>query len=121
MPDPVDNELAPGQGRVWMRAENPRELPELVFSFPFDEDLNEAVKRLPRRWFDWRRKHWRVPADPRISKSVEVLLGRFPGLVAEDEVLSWLTDSDRWRAAVSVTEHDGAGAFTLRTLSGDLP
>jgi superfamily II DNA or RNA helicase len=121
MPDPVDNQPAPGHGRVWMRADNPRELPELVFDFPFDDELNEAVKRLPRRWFDWRRKHWRVPADPRISKSVEVLLGRFPHLDADDEVLSWLSDSERWRAAVSVTMHEGAGAYTLRTLSGDPP
>ena len=56
---------------------------ELVFDFPFNEELNEAVKRLPKRWFDWRRKHWRVPADPRIAKSVERLLGALPGLVAD--------------------------------------
>jgi SWI/SNF-related matrix-associated actin-dependent regulator 1 of chromatin subfamily A len=121
MPDPAQNEFPPGHGRVWLRSDNPRELPELVFAFPFDDELNEAVKRLPRRWFDWRRKHWRVPADPRIGKSVESVLGRFPQLVAEREVLAWLSDSDRWRAAVSVTVHDGAGAFTLRTLSGDPP
>ncbi|HMI92124.1 MAG TPA: DEAD/DEAH box helicase, partial [Polyangiales bacterium] len=71
--------------------------------------------------FDWRRKHWRVPADPRIAKHVEALLGRFPQLVPAPEVLSWLTDSDRWRALVSVTSHEGAGAFLLRTLGGDAP
>src|SRR3954465_7870083 len=102
MPDPVDNELAPGQGRVWMRAENPRELPELVFEFPFDEELNEAVKRLPRRWFNWRYKHWRVPADPRPAKAVEGRLARFPDLEPAPDVVAWLGDSDRWRSLVSV-------------------
>jgi hypothetical protein len=42
-------------GRVWLLADHPRN-PELVFDFPFNEELNEAVKRLPRCWFDWRRK-----------------------------------------------------------------
>ena len=71
-PLPTDTERP--QGRVWLRDEDPREGRELVFDFPFDEDLNEAVKRLPRRWFDWRRKHWRVPADARVGKLVAELL-----------------------------------------------
>jgi SWI/SNF-related matrix-associated actin-dependent regulator 1 of chromatin subfamily A len=110
---------SPPAGRVWLLAD-PRE-PELVFAFPFDEDLNEAVKRLPGRWFDWRRKHWRVPADPRLAKRVEEVLARFPELAADPEVLDWLTDSDRWRALVTVVEYEGAGVFLLRTLSGEPP
>ena len=90
---------SPPPGRVWLLADNPRE-PELVFDFPFHEDLNEAVKELPRRWFDWRRKHWRVPAHPRVAKAVEALLAQFPDLVPTPEVLAWLSDSDRWRAVV---------------------
>jgi SWI/SNF-related matrix-associated actin-dependent regulator of chromatin subfamily A-like protein 1 len=119
--EPLPTDSAPQQGRVWLRDEDPREGPELVFDFPFDEDLNEAVKRLPRRWFDWRRKHWRVPADARIGKLVTELLGTFPNLEAAPEVLAWLRESDRWRAAVTVVAHDGAGAFLLRTLAGDPP
>jgi Penicillin binding protein transpeptidase domain len=91
--------------------------PELVFDFPFNEELNEAVKRLPRRWFDWRRKNWRVPADPRLGRAVEELLGRFPELVPAPEVLAWLTDSGRWKALVSVVSRAGRGAFVLRTIS----
>ncbi|MEA2419197.1 MAG: SWI/SNF-related matrix-associated actin-dependent regulator of chromatin subfamily A-like protein 1, partial [Thermoleophilaceae bacterium] len=117
----LPTELEPPQGRVWLRDEDPREGAELVFDFPFDEDLNEAVKRLPKRWFDWRRKNWRVPADARIGKLVAELLGRFPNLEATPEVLGWLNESDRWRAAVTVVAHEGAGAFLLRTLAGDAP
>ncbi|MEA2401092.1 MAG: SWI/SNF-related matrix-associated actin-dependent regulator of chromatin subfamily A-like protein 1 [Thermoleophilaceae bacterium] len=119
--DPLPIESEPPQGRVWLRDEDPRDGRELVFDFPFDEDFNEEVKRLPKRWFDWRRKHWRVPADPRIGKLVGELLGRFPRLTATPEVLAWLNEADRWRAAVTVVPHEGAGAFLLRTLGGDPP
>ncbi|HYI35016.1 MAG TPA: hypothetical protein VEX39_00295, partial [Thermoleophilaceae bacterium] len=71
--EPPDTEVTPERGRVWMLAERGRER-ELVFAFAFDEELNDAVKQLPRRWFDWRRKHWRVPADPRAAKEIEELL-----------------------------------------------
>ena len=118
-PLPIESEVP--HGRVWLRDEDPREGAELVFDFPFDEELNEAVKRLPKRWFDWRRKHWRVPADARIGKLVTELLGRFPHLEAAPEVLKWLNESDRWRAAVTVIAHEGAGAFLMRTLAGDPP
>jgi len=107
-------------GQVWLLDENPRR-PELVFAFPIDEELNEAVKRLPGRWFDWRRKHWRVPADPNAAKPVEGVLERFSGLVPTPEVLAWLSDSDRWKALVSVVIYEGGGAFVVRTLSGDAP
>ena len=109
------------QARVWLRDEDPREGRELVFDFPFDEDLNEAVKGLPKRWFDWRRKHWRVPADPRVGKLIGELLARFPNLSATPEVLAWLDESERWRSAVTVVAHEGAGAFLMRTLAGDPP
>jgi SWI/SNF-related matrix-associated actin-dependent regulator of chromatin subfamily A-like protein 1 len=119
MSGPIEQQPAQG-GRVWLLADNPRE-PELVFDFPFDEQLNDAVKRLPRRWFDWRRKHWRVPADPRLAKAVEEVLGRFPELEPAPEVIAWLTHSGRWRALVTVVSREGQGAFVLRTLSGDPP
>jgi SWI/SNF-related matrix-associated actin-dependent regulator of chromatin subfamily A-like protein 1 len=92
-----------------------------VFEFPFDEELNEALRGLPGRWFNWRHKHWRVPADPRIARSVETVLARFPALVPAPEVLAWLGDSERWRAVATAVAHEGSGAFLLRTLSGDQP
>ena len=119
MPDPIQQESAPASGRVWLVADS-RE-PELVFAFPFDDELNAAVKRLPRRWFDWRRRHWRVPADPRLAASVESVLARFPDLVPTREVLAWLSDSHHWRALVTVVAREGSGAFLLRTLSGEPP
>jgi len=118
--EPVHSQPAPTSGQVWLLDEDPRR-PELVFAFPLDEALNETIKQLPGRWFDWRRKHWRVPADPRLAKPIAKVLEHFPALVPTGEVLAWLNDSDRWRALVSVTAHEGEGAFLLRTLSGEMP
>ena len=56
MSESPTTESGPAAGRVWLLADNPRD-PELVFDFPFHEELNEAVRRLPGRWFNWRRKH----------------------------------------------------------------
>ena len=120
MSDPRENETEPLAGRVWLLDDNPRE-PEVVFEFPFHEELNEAVKQIPRRWFDWRRKHWRVPAHPRLAKQIETVLARFPELTPSADVLAWLSDSDRWRGLVSVLAYEGGGAFVMRTISGDLP
>ncbi|MGI8944609.1 MAG: DEAD/DEAH box helicase [Thermoleophilaceae bacterium] len=116
-PEPEDE---PRGGRVWLRTDDPRE-PELVFAFPVDTELNAAVKQLPRRWFDWQRKHWRVPADPAAAKAVADLLARFEELVPDPAVLVWMSDADRWRGIVSVAGVDGRGVFVVRTLSGDPP
>ena len=118
--DPFQIDPEPATGQVWLLADNPRE-PELVFDFRFHEELNEAVKELPGRWFDWRRKHWRVPARPRVAKAIEALLARFPDLVPSPDVLAWLSDSDRWRAVCTVVARDGRGHFLVRTLQGDRP
>ncbi len=117
---PEQSPQPPTKGEVWLRGDGPRDA-ELVFAFPMDERLNAAVKRLPGRWFDWRRRHWRVPADPRSGPAVAELLHDFPQLSAGSDVRAWLRDADRWRGLVSITERDGAGAFVVRTLSGDEP
>ncbi len=118
--EPSPHQAPSFAGRVWLQDDNPRK-PELIFDFPVQAELNDAVKELRGRWFDWRRKHWRVPADPRLAKQVESVLERFPELLPAPEVLAWLSDSDRWRAIASVVIDDGAGAFMLRTLSGEPP
>ena len=81
--EPAETDPAPATGQVSLLLENPRK-PEIVFTFPFDEELNDAVKELPGRWFDWRRKEWRVPAHPNLSKAVQLLLEQFER--AEDVV-----------------------------------
>ena len=92
-----------------------------MFEYPYDEELNEALRGLPGRWFNWRHKHWRVPADPRLARSVETVLARFPALDAEPQVLAWLDDSGSWRALATAVVHEGSGVFMLRTLSGEAP
>ncbi|HEY1360136.1 MAG TPA: hypothetical protein VGF21_17690, partial [Thermoleophilaceae bacterium] len=107
--------------RVYLLEDDPRER-ELVFDFPADEEMNDAVKQIPGRWFDWRRKNWRVPAHPRVAKSVAEVLERFPALEVSPEVRRWLADSERWRAVVTAHQDEhGHGAFLLRTLQGDPP
>ncbi len=117
---PEQTPQPPTGGEVWLRGDGARAA-ELVFAFPLDEELNAAVKRLPGRWFDWRRRHWRAPADPRSGPAVAALLQAFPQLNAGSDVRAWLRDADRWRGLVSITERDGAGAFVVRSLSGDEP
>ena len=73
-------------GHVYLLDDDPRER-EVVFSFPVDDEINEAVRQLPGRWFDWRRKNWRVPADPRLAKPVAEVLARFPALEPSREVV----------------------------------
>ncbi|MGI8873747.1 MAG: hypothetical protein ACR2KP_05375, partial [Egibacteraceae bacterium] len=108
------------RAEVWLRGEGSREA-ELVFAFPIDDELNAAVKRLPGRWFDWRRRHWRVPADPRCAPQVAELLQSFPQLGADADVRTWLSEADRWRGLVSIGADGGAGAFVVRTFSGEEP
>ena len=121
MPDSTQNASAPVSGRVFVLDDNPRER-AIVFSFPVHDELNDAVRELPGRWFDWRRKNWRVPAHPRVAKPVEEVLARFPELKPSAEVLDWLSDSARWRALVSVHQDEhGTGVFILRSLQGDPP
>jgi superfamily II DNA or RNA helicase len=117
VPDPAESHES---RRVWLQTDD-RGARELVFAFPIDNELNDAVRALPGRWFDWRRKHWRVPADPRIAADVQTLLGRFGDIAPDPGVLAWLTDSDRWRALISVVVHEDDGAFIVRTLAGDQP
>ena len=108
-------------GEVWLREPGTRDA-ELVFSFPIDEQLNDAVKAMPGRWFDWHRKHWRVPADPRSAPAVTQLLARFPQLTPREDVLAWLSDSGKWRGpGVALIARDGEGWFVIRTMSGDRP
>ncbi|MEJ7790162.1 MAG: DEAD/DEAH box helicase [Thermoleophilaceae bacterium] len=120
MSEPVTNQDAPPLGSVTLRGDGTRDA-ELVFAFPRDDELNAAVKELPGRWFDWRRRHWRVPADPRVGPALGELLAQFPSLVAAPEVRAWMSDSHRWRGIVSVSAQDGRGTFVVRTLSGDEP
>jgi hypothetical protein len=108
------------RGEVWLREAGTREA-ELVFAFPIDDALNDAVKQIPGRWFDWHRKHWRVPADPRNGPAVTSILARFPQLRPREDVLAWLSDSGKWRGLVSLTARDGRGFFVIRTMSGDRP
>ena len=101
MPDSAENEFPPGAGRVWLRSDNPRDagarlrVPVRRGAERGGQAAAAAVVRLaPQALARARRSADRQGGGE--------LLGRFPELVAEPEVLAWLSDSDRWRAVVSV-------------------
>src|SRR3954452_19488413 len=68
----------------------------LVFSFPFDELLNNVVKRLPGRWFNWETREWTVLCRPESAEEIAEMLACFPRVEVDDEVADWLADAAGW-------------------------
>ncbi len=62
---------------------------ELELSFPFNRELKDFVKSLPRSRFDWNSKTWRFPVDAAASV-IPVLTAR--GFVTSDKVKPLLGD-----------------------------
>ena len=95
--------------------------PAVLFDFPFDEDLNEAVKALPGRLFDWERRVWVVPIDQPLARQLNEILGRHRNLSVDPEIAEWLEAIDGWEGEVTVDEVGGAPYFAVSTLHGDEP
>jgi SWI/SNF-related matrix-associated actin-dependent regulator 1 of chromatin subfamily A len=93
----------------------------LVFSFPFDELLNLAVKRLPGRRFDWEARVWTVPARSEAAEEIGELLECFPQVVVAPAVSAWLATSGGWRARASAWDDGYGPVLGLRSLSGASP
>src|SRR3954452_12397664 len=75
--------------------EDRRGRPALVFSFPFDELLNSAVKRLPGRWFNWETREWTVLCRPESAEEIAEMLACFPRVTVERDVSDWLPGGAR--------------------------
>jgi hypothetical protein len=95
--------------------------PAVLFDFPFDDDLNDAVKGLPGRLFDWERRVWVVPIDQPLARQVNEILGRHRNLTVDPEIAEWLEAIDGWEGEVTVDEVGGAPYFAVSTLHGDEP
>jgi hypothetical protein len=111
-----------GAANVWLRAGSRGA--ELVFAFPFDDELNAAIKRLPGRHFESAERAWIVPAEPTSAAAVEQLLEAHPWLMIADEVEQWLNAQvDAWSGCMTVAElaADGAPALVVHSHANEPP
>jgi superfamily II DNA or RNA helicase len=93
----------------------------MVFRFPFDEELNGAVKRLPGRRFDWEAREWTVPCDPHAAAAVAELLSAFPEVVAAPAVAAFLELAARWHAVAAAWDVGYGPVLAVRPMGGTPP
>src|SRR4051812_31291930 len=93
----------------------------LVFSFPFDELLNSAVKRLPGRWFNWETREWTVLCRPESAEEIAEMLACFPRVTVEPEVADWLANAAGWQGIAAVWDTGDGPLLSLRLLGGVPP
>jgi SWI/SNF-related matrix-associated actin-dependent regulator 1 of chromatin subfamily A len=114
-------ELAPERPNVELRRDREGER-FVVLAFPYERELVELVRTIPRRRFDWDTREWSAPADDWAGIKVAEVLERYPELTADDEVLEWLAGVERrWIGYVRTTRHDGRGWLVLQTRAGPIP
>jgi hypothetical protein len=114
-------ELAPPRPNVELRADDAGE-PVVVFAFPYDRRLVDAMRGIPGRRFDWVDREWIVPQHDLTAVYVADVLARWPSLVAADGVHRWLASAPSgWLGRVAVRKVADAGEFTVHTLAGTLP
>ena len=93
----------------------------MVFSFPFDEVLNLAVRRLPGRRFDWETREWTVPCMEHTAEEVADVLGCFPRLAIAPAVSSWLASAEGWHAMAAAWDDGYGPVLGLRAIAGVRP
>jgi len=114
--------LAPERPNVELRDNASRGGRIVVLSFPYREDIVEAVRRVPGRRFDWDTREWWAPSDDWAGAHVAHLLTRFPELTVSDRAREWLSElGTRWIGAVTTEKHDARGWFVAETRAGELP
>ena len=94
----------------------------VVFAFPYRADVVDAVRAIPGRRFDWEAREWWAPRADATAPFVKGVLERFPALLTSPEVDEWLSRAvSGWVGRVTAGRYDGAGAFALETIAGELP
>ena len=93
----------------------------LVFDLEVEEHVNAAIKRLPGRRFDWRRRVWTVPAVPRVAGAVVELLDARPWLTVSDAARDWLLAHAVWTASVGVWTREERPVFVVVDDGGEAP
>lgn len=114
-------ELAPPRPNVELRVD-PAGEPVVVFAFPYDRALVDAMRAIPGRRFDWVEREWSVPQHEVTAVYVADVLARWPSLLASDAVAGWLESAPSgWLGRVGVRKVADTGQFVVATLAGALP
>ena len=94
----------------------------VVFAFPYQPDIVDAMRSIPGRRFDWQTKEWWAPHAEAVAPYVRGVLERHPSLSVSPDVERWLaTAVTGWVGRVTAQRMDGRGHFVLDTIAGDLP
>jgi len=113
-------QLAPSRPNVELGVDQAGE-PVVVFAFPYDRALVEAMRAIPGRRFDWVDREWRVPRHEATAIYVADVLKRWPHLQVAPEVHRWLEGAPTgWLGHVMVRKAGDRGEFVLRTIAGEL-
>src|SRR5207249_4882907 len=78
-------QLAPSRPNVELRVAASGE-PVVVFAFPYDAALVDAMRAIPGRRFDWDAREWSVPRHDTTAAYVADVLARWPALTVDEEV-----------------------------------
>jgi SWI/SNF-related matrix-associated actin-dependent regulator 1 of chromatin subfamily A len=116
----TDEEQEEREAQVRM-GEDRRGRQALVFSFPFDELLNSAVKRLPGRWFNWETREWTVLCRPESAEEIAEMLACFPRVQVDADVSDWLAEAAGWQGIAAVWDTGDGPMLSLRLLNGVPP
>jgi SWI/SNF-related matrix-associated actin-dependent regulator 1 of chromatin subfamily A len=95
--------------------------PSMIFSFPFDELLNLAVKRLPGRRFDWETREWSVPCMEHTAPEIAEMLTCFPRVAVAPAVRQWLSSAAGWHGVATVWDRGYGPRLALREIAGTRP
>ncbi len=95
-------------------------MPELVLDVP--RDLNDVVRTIPGRYFDWGNHVWRAPLGVPAAITVKQLLDRpDTALFPDAEVSDWLRTLDRWHGEARVIELPAGPRLAVVTVLGEPP
>ncbi|WP_320669277.1 DEAD/DEAH box helicase [Patulibacter defluvii] len=92
--------------------------PELVLDVP--RSLNDAVRRIPGRYFDWSNRRWRAPLSARAAAIVRELLEQAQ-LRTDAAAAEWLSGLSGWQGEATVRETDRGPRLAIATVYGTPP
>ncbi len=103
-----------------IRIESRGRMPELVLDVP--RALNDEVRTIPGRYFDWANHVWRAPLGVPAAIVVKRLLEHAEHRLFPDEpVADWLRTLHRWHGEARVIELDEGPRLAVVTLLGEPP